>query len=91
VADMDHERAAADRGAVDPLRGEAEMDERHRSTGAVRILLLSEPFHTAALLRLLTSRFVGEEGERWAQNSSRVSTLYIGRAEDRLSEHPQLG
>jgi len=30
VADMDHERAAADRGAVDPIRGEAEiMRDRH--------------------------------------------------------------
>jgi hypothetical protein len=31
VADMDHERAAADRGAVDPSRGEAQiMRDRHR-------------------------------------------------------------
>ena len=31
VADMDHERAAADRGAVDPFRREAEMmRDRHR-------------------------------------------------------------
>jgi hypothetical protein len=31
VAHMDHERAAADRGAVDPFRGEAEiMRDRHR-------------------------------------------------------------
>ena len=31
VADMDHERAAADGGAVDPFRGEAQiMRDRHR-------------------------------------------------------------
>ena len=31
VADMDHERAAADRGAVDPFRREAEIvRRRHR-------------------------------------------------------------
>jgi len=29
VADMDHERAAADRGAVDPFRGQAQI-VRHR-------------------------------------------------------------
>jgi hypothetical protein len=29
VADMDHERAAADRGAVDPFRGQAQV-MRHR-------------------------------------------------------------
>jgi hypothetical protein len=35
TADMDHERAAADRGAVDPFQGDAEIvrDRRRRLAG----------------------------------------------------------
>jgi hypothetical protein len=42
VADMDHERAAADRGALDPFRGEAQIVcHRHQRLAAVAMPSMS--------------------------------------------------
>jgi hypothetical protein len=53
MADMDHERAAADRGAVDPFRGEAQiMRDRHRRLAGGRNAVDVAGFRPASAIAL---------------------------------------
>src|SRR5216683_6952214 len=53
VADMDHERAAADRGAVDPFRGDAEiMRDGHRRLAAIATPSMSAGLSPASAIAL---------------------------------------
>jgi hypothetical protein len=51
VADMDHQRAAADTGAVDPFRGEAEiMHDRHRRLAGIAMPSISAGLSPASAI-----------------------------------------